>query len=94
MNPIDAKKMGLKDGDMVRIVSEKTGYKSKPEPLKVTKRIKDGTIFVHHGFGHQTKAWSRGYDKGTSENLFISDGVDPISGAGAFHNGFVKVEKA
>ncbi len=94
MNPKDAKKLGFKEGDMVRLVSPKTGYKSHPEKLKITKRIKEGAVFIHHGFGHQTKKWSRGYDKGTAENLFISDGVDPISGAAAFHNGFVKVEKA
>jgi thiosulfate reductase/polysulfide reductase chain A len=78
---------------MVKLVNSKTGYKSHPEKLKVTKRIKEGCVFIHHGFGHQTKAWTKGFDKGTSENDFISDGVDPISGAAAFHNGFVKVVK-
>ena len=67
MNPIDAKKLILKDGDMVKLVNSKTGFTSHAEKLKVTKRIKDGSVFIHHGFGHQTKAWSRGYDKGTSE---------------------------
>jgi len=94
MNPIDAKKLGYKDGQMVRLVNVKTNHKSHPERLKITKRIKAGSVFIHHGFGHQTKAWSKGFDKGTSENWFISDGVDPISGAAAFHNGFVKVVKA
>jgi len=93
MHPDDAKKLGYKDGQMVRLLNPKTGHKSHPEKLKVTKRIKAGSVFVHHGFGHQTKAWSKGFDKGTNENYFISDGVDPISGAGAFHNGFVKVVK-
>ena len=95
MNPEDAKKMGFKDGDMVSLVNAKTGHKSDhSERLKVTKRIKSGSIFIHHGFGHTTKAWTRGYEKGTKENWFISDGVDPLSGAAAFHNGFVKVVKA
>jgi thiosulfate reductase/polysulfide reductase chain A len=95
MNPSDAKKMGFKDGDMVYLVNAKTGRKSDhSERLKVTKRIKAGAVFIHHGFGHTTKAWTRGYEKGTKENWFVSDGVDPISGAAAFHNGFVKVVKA
>ena len=94
MNPEDARKLGFKDGDMVSLVNTKTNFKSRhTEKLKVTKRIKAGTVFIHHGFGHQTKAWTKGFDKGTSENDFISDGVDPISGAAAFHNGFVKVVK-
>ncbi len=93
MHPDDAKKLGFKNGDLVKLVNVKTQQTSHPEPLKVTKRIKAGSVFIHHGFGHQTKAWSKGFDKGTSENDFISDGVDPISGAAAFHNGFVKVVK-
>jgi thiosulfate reductase/polysulfide reductase chain A len=94
MNPADAKKIGLKNGDKVSLVNSKTGYKSKAEQLKVTPRIKAGSVFIHHGFGHQSKAWTKGYDKGINENHFISDDVDPISGAAAFHNGFVKVVKA
>ena len=93
IHPDDAKKLKLEDGQMVCLVSAKTGKKSHPEKLKVTKRIKAGSIFIHHGFGHQTKAWSKGFDRGTSENDFVSDEVDPISGAAAFHNGFVTVVK-
>jgi thiosulfate reductase/polysulfide reductase chain A len=94
MHPDDASNLALEHGDLVSLLNIESGYKSHPEPLKVTKRIKSGSIFVHHGFGHKTKAWSRGYDKGSSENHFISDGIDPISGAAAFHNGFVQVVKA
>ena len=93
IHPKDAKKLGLKDGDKVTMSSKKTGYTSHPEVIKITKRIKEGNLFIHHGFGHITKAWSRGYNKGLSEQYFISDGVDPISGAGAFHNGFVTIKK-
>ena len=94
MHPDDAAKLGFEDGDLVSLLSPKSGHTSHPEPLKVTKRIKAGSVFIHHGFGHKTKAWSRGYNKGTSENYFISDGIDPVSGAAAFHNGFVQVVKA
>ena len=93
MHPDDAKKLGFVNGQMVKLLNSKTGHKSHFEKLKVTKRIKAGCVFIHHGFGHQTKAWTKGFDKGVSENDFISDGVDPISGAAAFHNGFVKVVK-
>jgi thiosulfate reductase/polysulfide reductase chain A len=94
MHPDDAEKLGLKDGEMVHLVNTKTNFKSRhAERLKITKRIKAGSVFIHHGFGHQTTAWKRGFDKGTSENDFVSDEVDPISGAAAFHNGFVKVVK-
>ncbi len=95
INPKDAKKLGFKDGDMVYLIYPKTGHKSyHSEKLKVTKRIKEGNVFINHGFGHTTKAWSRGYEKGTKDNWFISNDIDPISGASAFNNGFVKIIKA
>jgi len=95
MHPTDAKKLGFKDGDMVNLINTQTSAKSDhSERLKVTKRIKQGSVFIHHGFGHRTKAWSRGYEKGTGDNYFISNGFDPLSGAGAFNNGFVKVVRA
>ncbi|MFK5881054.1 MAG: molybdopterin-dependent oxidoreductase [Sulfurospirillum sp.] len=95
MSPKDAKKLGLKDGDMVYIVDAKTGHRSvHSERLKVTKRMKDGAVFIHHGFGHTTKRWTRGYKKGTKDVWFVSDGVDPLSGAAAYNNAFVKIVRA
>ncbi len=95
INPIDAKSLGFVDNQTVYLVNSKTGAKcGHPERLKVTKRIKSGTLFIHHGFGHRTKAWSRGYEKGIGDNFFVSEGVDPVSGAAAFNNGFVKIIKA
>ncbi len=95
IHPNDAKKFGFKEGDSAYIVNAKTNHRSDhPEKLKITKRVKEGTIFINHGFGHKTKFWSRGNGIGTKDNWFISDGVDPISGAAAFHNGFVKLQKA
>ncbi len=95
MHPDDAKRLGFVDNQMVYIINSVTKVKSKyPEKLKVTNRIKSGNIFIHHGFGHRTKAWTRGYEKGTGDNFFVSEGVDPISGAAAFNNGFVKIVKA
>ncbi len=93
LHPSDADKLGLKEGDKVTIQSKITGYTSEPEPVKITRRIKAGSVFIHHGFGHKSRFWTRGNGKGTKENYFISDGVDPISGAAAFHNGFVHIQK-
>ncbi len=95
IHPNDVKKLNLKKTDMVYIVNSTTGTKSNHcEKLKITKGIKEGSIFINHGFGHRTKAWTRGYEKGTGDNFFISDDIDPISGASAFNNGFVVLVKA
>ncbi|WP_331774841.1 molybdopterin-dependent oxidoreductase [Sulfurospirillum sp. 1612] len=95
IHPKDAKRLGFSDGQMVYMVNPKTGVKAEhAEKIKVTKRIKEGAVFIHHGFGHTTKAWSRGYEKGIGDNFFVSDDIDPISGAAAFNNGFVTLVKA
>ncbi len=93
IHPDDADKLGIKEGDKVTIHSKITGYTSEPESVKITRRIKAGSVFINHGFGHRSRLWSRGDGKGTKDNCFISDGVDPISGAAAFHNGFVRIQK-
>jgi thiosulfate reductase/polysulfide reductase chain A len=93
IHPDDAKKLGLKAGDKVTIQSKATGYTSLPEHVKITRRIQAGSIFVNHGFGHRTSRWHLGNLKGIKDNYFVSDGVDPISGAAAFHNGFVTIKK-
>ena len=90
MHPEDAKKLRLKDGQNVKLLNTKTGFKSNFEKLNVTKRIKQGCVFVHYGFGRHTKQMNQ---KGIDTQYFVSNGVDPISGAAAFHNGFVKVVK-
>lgn len=94
IHPDDAKNLGLKDGDKVKVTNTTTNFKSKAQAIHITKRIKSGSVFIHHGFGHITKAWNIGYDVGISDTNFNSHDVDPISGACGFNNGFVTVVKA
>lgn len=93
INPKDAKKIGLSDGDKVEVTNVKTNFKSKAQAIKITSRIKENSVFIHHGFGHITKAWSKGYDVGISDTDFCSHDIDPISGAVGFNNGFVTIKK-
>lgn len=94
INPKDAQKYGLKDGDKVTLTNVITKFTSKPQAIKITDRIKEDAVFIHHGFGHITKAWSIGYNVGISDTDFCSNDVDPISGACGFNNGFVTIKKA
>lgn len=94
INPNDAKRLGLEKGDKVRVTNTVTNFTSKPHEIKITNRIKENSVFIHHGFGHLTKAWSIGYDVGISDADFCSRDVDPLSGAVGFNNGFVTIKKA
>jgi thiosulfate reductase/polysulfide reductase chain A len=94
INPKDANKLALRDGDKVKITNVTTKYESKAQEIKITNRIKEGNVFIHHGFGHITKAWSIGYNVGISDADFCSHDTDPISGACGFNNGFVTIKKA
>jgi len=94
INPTDAKTIGVKDGDKVKITNVTTKFESKAHEVKVTNRIKENSVFIHHGFGHITKAWSIGFNVGISDTNFCSHDIDPLSGACGFNNGFVTIVKA
>lgn len=94
INPEDAKELRLKDGDKVQIKNVDTKLESKPEVIKITKRIKKGNIFIYHGFGHISKMMSLAYNKGLNNAYYCSSDVDPISGCSGFNNGIVTLKKA
>lgn len=94
MHPNDAKKLGLVKGNKVKVTNVTTQFVSKAQNIHITKRIKEGNVFIHHGFGHITKAWSIGYNVGIADQDFCSHDIDPISGACGYNNGFVTIQKA
>lgn len=80
LNPIDAEKRGLSDGDMVRITSpiNKEGIKAK---LEVTNILKPGMIDMFHG-------WEK-----ANINLLIPRDFCKISGSPPYKEGLCQVEK-
>jgi len=94
INPEDAKKFGIKNGDWVRIVSGET--KSEKVRAYVTERIRPGIVFAAHGWGRLTPHMSRVYKKGIFDNMFVRKlAFDPISHQNGFDRySFVKVVKA
>lgn len=93
INPQDAKSINIKDGDKVVLVK---GNLKSPYPVKakVTDKIIQGTIFIAHGWGRFSPYTTRCYKKGVSDAEFCSNDADPLSGAAAFLNSFVSIEKA
>lgn len=90
INPADASRLGLKDGDSVRIVSATNpegvwdlkagGKKPMAGKVKLTETIKPGVITVTLGFGH----WANGAVDITIDGKVIKG--DPRRGAGIHAN--------
>ncbi|MEM3703730.1 MAG: molybdopterin dinucleotide binding domain-containing protein, partial [Candidatus Bathyarchaeia archaeon] len=92
INPKDAEKYGIKNGDYMVIESPLDSLTVK---AKVTEGIVPGVVAVVHGFGFGH--WSMGNiakGKGASINKLIDTYVDPISGAVAYNECKVRVRKA
>jgi thiosulfate reductase/polysulfide reductase chain A len=91
INTENAKRLGIRSGDKVRLV--KDGKKSEACTAKVVDYIHPQAVFLPYGFGSVSKMLTRISGVGARTSDFTSNDTDPISGAVGFHNGFVKVEK-
>lgn len=98
INPADAKKLGIKDGDMVKVTSVLGSLKVK---ARLWEGIKPGTAAKCFGQGH----WAYGRvaakefgktARGANFNEIMPDDYDRLSGSTARNGGFtgVKIEKA
>lgn len=98
MNPVDARKLGLKTGDAVKI-SSVTG--SIVTTLKLWEGIRPGTVTKCYGQGHWAYGrvaaadYAKAQPRGGNNNELLVDDYDRLSGATARNGGFtgVKVEK-
>ncbi len=93
INDILAKKVGLKDGEEV-VLENQDGYRSLPIKLKVTPGIRPDVVYMAHGFGARSKALTKGYKKGASDQFLISKyEADPFIGASSHRTNFVRIVK-
>ncbi len=93
INEEAAKKMGLKDGEYVRLKNQ-DGVISDPVKLKVTPGIRPDMVHTYHGFGTQSPFLRLAYKKGMFENALITKiKLDPIMGGMAKRINFVKIIK-
>ncbi len=93
INKGEADKLGISDGNYVTV--SQNGYSEKIK-AKVTELIHPEAVFVIHGFGHQLPVESRAFMKGLADNKFMKGGLDiydPVGGAVALQEHFVKVSK-
>lgn len=98
MNPADAKKLGIKDGDKVRISSEAG---SGVCTAHLWEGIRPGTVAKAYGQGHwaygKTAAadYANAKERGINNNTIIPWDIDRLSGSNARNGGqaVVKIEK-
>jgi thiosulfate reductase/polysulfide reductase chain A len=93
INTTAAEKLGISDNEIVTV--SQNGY-SETIKAKVTDMIHPEAVFVIHGFGHRIPVESRAYMKGLADNKFMKNGIDiydPVGGAVAFQEHFVRVSR-
>jgi anaerobic selenocysteine-containing dehydrogenase len=98
INPLDAKKLGIKDGDTIRLTSPTASIITK---AKLWEGVRPGTVAKCFGQGHwaygrtAAKDYAKAQPRGGNNNELMPDDYDRLSGATARNGGFtgVKIEK-
>jgi anaerobic selenocysteine-containing dehydrogenase len=99
INPVDGKKLGIKNGDSVRLTST-TG--SIVATAKLWEGVRPGTVAKCFGQGHwaygrtAAKDYAKAQPRGGNNNELMPDDYDRLSGSTARNGGFtgIKIEKA
>jgi anaerobic selenocysteine-containing dehydrogenase len=98
INPSDAKKLGIRNGDTIRLTSTTGAIVTK---AKLWEGVRPGTIAKCYGQGHwaygrvAAKDYAKAQPRGGNNNELLVDDYDRLSGATARNGGFtgVKIEK-
>jgi thiosulfate reductase/polysulfide reductase chain A len=91
INNAPANRLGIKDGDLVEVVSPMATAKIK---AKVTDFIHPEAVFMLHGFGKTVPAQTRCYMKGASDAILQENVSDQVGGSPALDETMVQVRKA
>lgn len=89
MHPVRAARLGLRDGDLIRIVS---GKRSATVPVKIVPTVGTEVLSVPFGQGHgQSGRYAK--DIGANPVPLLDPRVDPMSGRASWPSTLVRVEK-
>jgi thiosulfate reductase/polysulfide reductase chain A len=89
INDKEAKKLGVKQGTMVRV---KSSVGEVVLPAYPTNRIAPYVVFFAHGFGMENEGLTIANHRGASDNVLIEDRMEKIYGCAAMHETDVVVE--
>lgn len=88
MNPIDADKRGLKNGDRVQVFNDRGALEL---PVKVTPRIIPGVVALPQGAWYKSRR--NGVDEGACINTLTSHRPSPLAKSNPSHTNLVEVSK-
>lgn len=95
MNPKDAERLGIRDGDVVELEGIDTGFKAVAR-VKVTNRVREGVLFTYSFIGGRRSgsingdfAWLR---EGVNPQWFATGKIEPVVGS-APTNATVRVRR-
>ena len=95
MNPEDAERLGVRDGDLIELEGIDNGYKAVAR-VKVTNKVRKGVLFTYSFMGGRfSKLITGSYGfvrEGVNPNMFAKGYISPIVGAAAT-NSSVRVRK-
>jgi len=93
VNKNTADKLGLKHRDWVQLKNQ-DGVVSNRVRVKATQRIREDTVYMVYGFGHEAHMLKRAYHKGASAaGLNTRYATDPLMGGTSIHGNFVSFVK-
>jgi thiosulfate reductase/polysulfide reductase chain A len=93
INTVEAKNLGIRDDDLVKIWSEYTGAEGVVR-AKTMEGIHPKALFVFAGFGHKSKKMTIEKGKqGINVNEFVPDHFELVSGAAACQEALVRIER-
>jgi thiosulfate reductase/polysulfide reductase chain A len=93
VNPLTANEWGIGNGEYVRLKNP-DGVLSNPVRVRVTERIRPDSVFLPHGFGHQSKKLRLAGGVGADDAALMTNvKVDPIMGGTGMRSNFVTFVK-
>ena len=91
LNPADASRLGIHEGDRVEICSP---HASATITARTSESVQPGVVRVPHGHGFGRRFGTLARGKGTHINPLFETRVNPISGGISFNECKVRVRKA
>lgn len=92
VNPKVAKLWALKNGQYVWLKNQDDIVSTFSIKVRITERIRWDSVYMVHGFGHNTKKLSRAFGKGASDTELISKVMlDPVMGGTGMRGNFVTI---
>ncbi|MEN8238612.1 MAG: molybdopterin-dependent oxidoreductase [Actinomycetota bacterium] len=91
VSPATAAAYGVKDNAWVELINQ-DGARQGPVRLNVTNRMSDDSVYITHGYGHNSRQLTRAYKKGVDDSALMTKyAVDPLSGGTGMRVNFVRL---